>query len=185
MRAANCTGPALDTGGGPTAGAVRFGFASGHPTVETEPSRFSIHRLAHYCLDLSELLDTQRVVPVVIFLHQGAFPERLRLGGDAGTYLDFRFQAYALPKVPAREHFDSPNLVARLNLPNMAYRPDEKLEVYAKAMRGLTMLEPTRSGGSSTWISSTSTRRWTRMNASSTASGTLSLPPTGVSDGKR
>jgi len=142
MSAANCTGPAPDTGGGPTAGAVRFGFASGHPTEETEPARFSIHRLAHYCLDLSELLDTRRVVPVVIFLHQGAFPERLRLGGDAGTYLDFRFLAYALPRVPAREHFDSPNLVARLNLPNMAYGPDEKLEVYAKAMRGLTTLEP-------------------------------------------
>jgi hypothetical protein len=36
---------------------------------ETEPARFSIHRLAHYCLDLSELLGTTRVVPVVIFLH--------------------------------------------------------------------------------------------------------------------
>jgi hypothetical protein len=43
---------------------------------------------------------------------------------------------------PAREHFDSPNLVARLNLPNMAYAPEEKLEVYAQAMRGLTDLEP-------------------------------------------
>lgn len=38
--------------------------------------------------------------------------------------------------MPAREHFDSPNLVARLNLPNMAYAPDEELEVYARAMRG-------------------------------------------------
>jgi hypothetical protein len=41
---------------------------------ETEPARFSIHRLARYCLDLSELLDTQRVVPVVVFLHAGDFP---------------------------------------------------------------------------------------------------------------
>ena len=32
---------------------------------ETQPGRFSIHRLAHYCLDLAELLDTERVVPVV------------------------------------------------------------------------------------------------------------------------
>jgi hypothetical protein len=109
---------------------------------ETEPARFSIHRLAHYCLDLSELLDTKRVVPVVVFLHRGDFPEQLSLGGDAATYLDFSFLAYALPRIPARVHFESPNLVARLNLPNMAYGPEEKLEVYAQAMRGLTTLEP-------------------------------------------
>jgi len=109
---------------------------------ETEPARFSVHRLAHYCLDLSELLDTRRVVPVVVFLHEGDFPERLSLGGDTATYLDFGFLAYALPRIPAREHFDSTNLVARLNLPNMAYGADEKLEVYAHAMRGLDTLEP-------------------------------------------
>lgn len=35
---------------------------------EIDPRRFSIRRLAHYCLDLSELLATDRAVPVVIFL---------------------------------------------------------------------------------------------------------------------
>jgi hypothetical protein len=109
---------------------------------ETEPARFSIHRLAHYCLDLSELLDTPRVVPVVVFLHAGNFPERLALGGDAAAYLDFQFLAYPLPRIPAREHFQSTNVVARLNRPNMAYAPEEKLEVYARAVRGLADLEP-------------------------------------------
>ena len=109
---------------------------------ETEPARFSVHRLAHYCLDLSELLETQRIVPVVVFLHAGDFPERLELGGDAAAYLDFRFLAYSLPGVPAREYFQSTNVVARLNLPNMAYAPEEKLEVYARAVRGLADLEP-------------------------------------------
>jgi len=33
-------------------------------------------------------------------------------------------------------------LVARLNLPNMAYAPQEKIEVYAQAVRGLLDLEP-------------------------------------------
>jgi hypothetical protein len=109
---------------------------------ETDPARFSVHRLAHYCLDLSELLGTHRVVPVVVFLHRGDFAGKLSLGGDATTSLDFRFLAYALADIPAREHFDSANLVARLNLPNMAYAPEDKLEVYAHAMRGLTTLEP-------------------------------------------
>ncbi|MGM0673039.1 MAG: hypothetical protein ACQETY_13230 [Pseudomonadota bacterium] len=63
-------------------------------------------------------------------------------GGDVTTYLDFRFLAYALPGIPAREHFESAKLVARLNLPNMAYAPEDKLEVYAHAIRGLTTLEP-------------------------------------------
>ena len=44
----------------------------------------------------------------------------------------------------ARDYFDSPNLVARLNLPNMRYAPEEKVEVYAQAVRGLRTLEPDR-----------------------------------------
>ncbi|MCA1792037.1 MAG: DUF4351 domain-containing protein [Thioalkalivibrio sp.] len=108
---------------------------------ETEPARFSIHRLAHYCLDLSELLETMRIVPVVVFLHAGDFPEQLTLGGHAEAYLDFRFLAYSLPRIPAREHFQSSNLVARLTLPNMDYDPEERLEVYAQAVRGLATLE--------------------------------------------
>ncbi len=109
---------------------------------ETDPARFSIHRLAHYCLDLAELFATERVVPVVIFLRPGGFPTCLRLGGDTQTYLDFRYIACALKQLPARDHLDSPNLVARLNLPNMAYAPADKLLVYAQAIRGLIELEP-------------------------------------------
>ena len=109
---------------------------------ETEPARFSIHRLAHYCLDLAELYGTDRVVPVVIFLRPGAFPTRLALGSETKTYLDFRYLACALKQIPARDHLHSPNLVARLNLPNMAYAPADKLLVYAQAVRGLIELEP-------------------------------------------
>jgi hypothetical protein len=50
---------------------------------ESDPRRFSIHRLAHYCLDLAELCATDRIVPVVIFLRAAAgVAEALRLGGD-------------------------------------------------------------------------------------------------------
>jgi hypothetical protein len=111
---------------------------------ETEPPRFSIHRLAHYCLDLSELYHIERVVPVVIFLHPGRFRETLRLGSDTRAYLQFSYLAWPLFRLKAREYFDSPNLVARLNLPNMQYAPEEKVEVYARAVRGLRELEPER-----------------------------------------
>jgi hypothetical protein len=109
---------------------------------ETEPKRFSLHRLAHYCLDLADLYATDRVVPVVIFLHPGTYATRLRLGSESTAYLDFCCLDCALFALHAREHLDSRNLVARLNLPNMAYAPEDKLEVYASAVRGLRELEP-------------------------------------------
>ena len=109
---------------------------------ETDPTRFAIHRLAHYCLDLAELYATDRVVPVVIFLHPGGFPTRLTLGSETQRYLDFHYIACALKQIPARDHLASRNLVARLNLPNMAYEPQDKIMVYAQAMRGLIELEP-------------------------------------------
>ena len=109
---------------------------------ETEPKRFSIHRLAHYCLDLAELYKIERLVPVVIFLRPGHYAETLRLGSETHAYLQFDYLHRALFATPAREHLQSTNLVARLALPTMAYAPDEKLAVYAAATRGLLDLEP-------------------------------------------
>ncbi|EIC19812.1 DUF4351 domain-containing protein [Thiorhodovibrio frisius] len=111
---------------------------------ETEPGRFSIHRLIHYCVDIAELYQTERVVPVVIFLHPGQFRETLSLGSDTRVYLHFSYLAWPLFGLKARDYFDSSNLVARLNLPNMQYAPEEKVEVYAQAVRGLRTLEPDR-----------------------------------------
>ena len=54
---------------------------------ETDPKRFSVLRLAHYCLDIAELLDTRRVVPVVVFLRGSPAERELDLGGDEQTYL--------------------------------------------------------------------------------------------------
>ncbi len=108
---------------------------------ESDPRRFSIHRLAHYCLDLGELLETDRVVPVVIFLRGQAPRRELVLGSERYTYLNFQFIACELATI-AYEHFrDSNNIVARLNLPNMRYAPEAKVDVYAHAARGLASLE--------------------------------------------
>ena len=108
---------------------------------ETDPARFSIHRLAHYCLDLADLFDTRRVVPVVVFLRPGDFPTQLTLGGDRAEYLYFSFIACDLGRTPAATHMDSPNIVARINLPNMAYPEDRRMEAYASAREGLAELE--------------------------------------------
>ncbi len=109
---------------------------------ESDARRFSIHRLAHYCLDLAELMKTDRVVPVVIFLRQAkGVAQRLRLSGDRDTYLDFHYLSCALGELSYEDHCHSDNLVARLNLPNMRYPARRKVEVYAQAVRGLTELE--------------------------------------------
>ncbi|EIC23145.1 hypothetical protein Thi970DRAFT_00797, partial [Thiorhodovibrio frisius] len=72
------------------------------------------------------------------------FRESLSLGSDTRVYLHFSYLAWPLFGLKARDYFDSPNLVARLNLPNMHYAPEEKVEVYAQAVRGLRTLEPDR-----------------------------------------
>ncbi|WP_295435273.1 hypothetical protein [uncultured Thiodictyon sp.] len=109
---------------------------------ETEARRFSIHRLAHYCLDLAELFGTERVVPVAIFLHQGQRPSELLLGGDRQRYLAFRYLSSSLFDLDWQDYRDSDNLVARLNLPNMRYLDEDRVAVYAWAVRGLLALEP-------------------------------------------
>nr|VFK80766.1 MAG: hypothetical protein BECKSD772D_GA0070982_11537 [Candidatus Kentron sp. SD] len=91
---------------------------------ETTVRHFSIYRLAHYCLDLAELLGMERVVPVVIFLRPGDYPHSLRLGTARKTYLGFEFLTADLGTMPAMEYVDSRNIVARINLPNMRHEPN-------------------------------------------------------------
>lgn len=88
---------------------------------QTRNDLFSIHRLAHYCLDLSEMLKTERVVPVVIFLNAGHRAMELQLGGNRHIYLNFHYLLCDLKRLSAVDYQDSNNVVARLNLPNMQY----------------------------------------------------------------
>ena len=108
---------------------------------ETDPRRFSIYRLVHYCADLAELFKTDRVVPVVVFLNRGRVPRSLDLGGDRHTYLSFRYLACELGTTSFEQFRDSDNIVARLNLPNMAFAPEHRVEAYVLAIRGLMELE--------------------------------------------
>ena len=109
---------------------------------ETDRRRFSLHRLAHYCLDLAELCGTDRVVPVAIFLRaaDGA-PVSLKLGTERRRYLTFDTLACKLKAIPAKRWQQSNNLVARVNLPNMQSPEHRRVEIYAEAVRGLLALE--------------------------------------------
>lgn len=109
---------------------------------ETNPNRFSIHRLAHYCLDVADLCQTSRVVPVVIFLNStGKESTELTLGSERYTYLRFHYLRCALAEMRAEDYWESTNLIARLCLSLMSWSQSQKLEVYARATQGLTTLE--------------------------------------------
>ena len=109
---------------------------------QTDPRQFSTHKLARYCLEIAELFATDRVVPVVIFLKSPRnHDHRLVLGNEYFCYLQFRYIRAVLPEMPAERYLESPNLVARLNLPNMCWPAELKLAIYASAIRGLRSLE--------------------------------------------
>ena len=109
---------------------------------ESDWRRFSLHRLAHYCLDLAQLFETDRVVPVAIFLRQAdAAPTTLVLGTERCPYLTFDYVACKLKEIPSERWQESSNVVARINLPNMQSPDHRKVEVYAQAVQGLFSLE--------------------------------------------
>ena len=105
---------------------------------ESDWRRFSPHRLARYCLDVAEMLKTDRVVPVVIFLRAAErAPASLVLGTERRPYLWFDYLTCRLAETPAERWLDSDNVVARVNLPNMRSTTHGRVEVYARAVSGL------------------------------------------------
>jgi len=110
---------------------------------ESDSHRFSVHRLTRYCVDLAELFETDRVVPVVIFLrladhvHPG-----LRPGSERRDYLVFDYIACELAAMPFEQWENSNNVVARIMLMNMQWQAQTKIRAYARAIRGLLELEP-------------------------------------------
>jgi len=109
---------------------------------ETDPGRFSPRRLARYCLDLADLHETDRVVPVVVFLRSAqSTPESLTLGTERRRYLSFQWVTCRLDQLPADDWRDTNNVVARVNLPNMRVPAGGRVAVYADATRGLLALE--------------------------------------------
>ena len=112
---------------------------------ETDGGRFSPHRLARYCLDVAELFETDRVVPVSIFLRASPARETLALGTERGRYLTFDHLSCRLAAMDAGEWRDSDNPVALVNLPNMRPPADmDRVDVFARAARGPRAVEPDR-----------------------------------------
>ena len=109
---------------------------------ESVPSPFSPRRLARYCLDLADMHETNRVVPVVVFLDSGkSTPDSLTLGTERRKYLSFEWVSCRLDQLSADDWRGSDNLVARVNLPNMRVPAGGRVTACADAVRGLLALE--------------------------------------------
>lgn len=64
------------------------------------------------------------------------------LGTELRTYLSFDFIHLTLADLWYEEYRESNNIVALLNLPNMRYRSEQRVDVYAAAVRGFRRREP-------------------------------------------
>lgn len=107
---------------------------------ETNPDRFSIYRLVSYCATLAEMCETDRVIPVVIFLRDSPRIRRhLYLGSERFTFLSFSYIACVLSSLPAEQYRNSDNIVARIILPTMGYARQQVVDIVAWALRGLEM----------------------------------------------
>jgi hypothetical protein len=109
---------------------------------DSKADKATWRRHAIYCLQLSELLDTTRVVPVVPYPFARKPPsDASQLAGDHSVYLDFRSLIVTLGMMNARDHADSANLVERLCLPLMKHEEHERLAIVTKACEGLAEFE--------------------------------------------
>ena len=77
----------------------------------------------------------------MVFLKAGRRPTELELRGNRHTYLSFHYLACDLKRLPAVDYQASDNIVARLNLPNMHYSKQQRLEMYWAAQLGLVRHE--------------------------------------------
>ena len=104
---------------------------------ESGARRFSPARLAAYCADLSELTGSTRIVPVVVFLERAPGVARWQLGTERRTYLDLTWIGCRLGELDVGPWLESDNVVARLNLVNMAHGPGEARRAASAALDGL------------------------------------------------
>ncbi len=87
------------------------------------------------------LLGMDRVVPVVIFLRPGRYPQELVLTSGRRVYLHFSYLICDLGRLPVDDYLDNRNVVTRILLPLMKHARGRRVEVCLRALEGLIELE--------------------------------------------
>ncbi|MDO5101590.1 MAG: DUF4351 domain-containing protein [Lautropia sp.] len=110
---------------------------------QSDPRKFSIYKLAVYCVQLAEQMKIDRVVPVVIFLRSSRNRRPyLRLGSEHQAFLSFHYIFSELDQLPAEQYFQATNIVARILLPLMRYSKGTRSQVFWRSAQGIVELEP-------------------------------------------
>ena len=109
---------------------------------QTVPSRFRIKKLLKYYVTLSEVLHTDIITPIVIFLRDGrGIPARLDMGPPERRYAFFDYIPVILPRWKAIEHLGTDNVVEQVLLTTMSRKGQDKVLILGQAIQALLRLE--------------------------------------------
>ena len=109
---------------------------------QTIPSRFRIKKLLTYYVNLSEVLHTDIITPIVIFLRDGRdIPVRLDMGPLDRRHAFFDYIPVILPRWRAIEHLGTDNVVEQVLLTTMSRKDQDKVFILGQAIKALLRLE--------------------------------------------
>ena len=109
---------------------------------QTIPSRFRIKKLLMYYVKLSEVLHTDIITPIVIFLRDGRdIPVRLGMGPLDRRHAFFDYIPVILPRWKAIEHLGTDNVVEQVLLTTMSRKDQDKVFILGQAIKALLRLE--------------------------------------------
>ena len=109
---------------------------------QTVPSRFRIKKLLTYYVNLSEVLHTDIITPIVIFLRDGRdIPVRLDMGPLDRRHAFFDYIPVILPRWKAIEHLGTDNVVEQVLLTTMSRKDQDKVFILGQAIKALLRLE--------------------------------------------
>ena len=109
---------------------------------QTIPSRFRIKKLLMYYVKLSEVLHTDIITPIVIFLRDGRdIPVRLDMGPLDRRHAFFDYIPVILPRWKAIDHLGTDNVVEQVLLTTMSRKNQDKVFILGQAIKALLRLE--------------------------------------------
>ena len=111
---------------------------------QEDKSKFSIHKLSHYTIDLMEAYPKATVIPTVLFTDRVTWRKDVKYQLEAKfanrLFLHFEYVFVKLFDFSAGDYYDTPNPVIKILLPKMSYAPEERWEVIRQAYIGLFQL---------------------------------------------
>ena len=109
---------------------------------QTIPGRFRIKKLLMYYVKLSEVLHTDIITPIVIFLRDGRdIPVRLDMGPLDRRHAFFDYIPVILPRWKAIDHLGTDNVVEQVLLTTMSGKGLDRVDIVGRAIRNLIRLE--------------------------------------------